>query len=98
MKRVLKYTIPVDDQAHAVAGRFWHPFGPVVHVACQDGPNSVQVWAETVTDDDLVTETTRDLKVYGTGQPVPLRAGHVGTAITASGALVWHVYDVTDVT
>jgi hypothetical protein len=95
VKRVLKYTIPVDDYGHAVTGRFTHPLAPFAHVACQDGPDSVQVWAETVTDD--VAETTRALQVYGTGHPVPDKAWFVGTAVAAGGRLVWHLYDVTEV-
>ena len=82
MMRVLKWTVPVDDQ--------WHPIGAgdVVHVACQmDGPFSVQVW--TLEADNL---EMRSACVFGTGQPLPDRVTHLGTALANQGALVWHLF------
>jgi len=85
-KRVLKWNVPVDDQSHPVGA------GRVLYVQCQFGPESVQVWTE---ESELTGSGERKVRVYGTGQPVPFDAPHLGTAVTADGALVWHLFDVT---
>jgi hypothetical protein len=83
VKHVLKWSVPVDDKDHPIGG------GKVVLVACQSSADVVQVWTEEwVGVDPLV----RRARVYGTGQPVPVHDEHVGSALTASGHLVWHVF------
>lgn len=80
--RVLKWVVPVDDQPHKIGT------GPVLHVACQQGPESVEVW----TREGPEPVQHRPVRVYGTGQPLPARWAHIGSAVTAGGALVWHVF------
>lgn len=81
-KRVLKWSVEVDDQFHPIGG------GRVVGVECQSGPAWVQVWTEEASDTRPMTRTAR---VYETGQEVPRDMEHVGMAMT-TGGLVWHVY------
>lgn len=84
--RVLKWDVPVDDRPHVI-GR-----GTVVHVACQDSPDVVQVWTE---EHDETRRTSA--QVFGTGQPITgTPAVHLGSTVTAGGALVWHVYEVSE--
>lgn len=80
--RVLKWNVPVDDKDHPIGA------GPVVLVACQDGPEVVQVW--TVEDEGPCDR--RRARVYGTGQAVPPDDLHIGSTVAARGALVWHVF------
>jgi hypothetical protein len=88
-KRVLKWVVPVDDQPHEIG------CGKVVHVACQSGPELVMVWTEEHAPGK--PEQTREVQVYGTGHQVPMFAEHVGSVVTAGGALVWHVYELPPV-
>lgn len=88
-REVWKVDLPIDDEWHG------YPMAKIVHVACQYGAltNTVQVWFEATTDlPEGYQDTTHNLRVFGTGQPVPEDAEHVGTAIMAGGRLVWHVY------
>ena len=85
-KRVLKWSVAVDDEPHEIGS------GQVLHVRCQHGPETVQVWTE---ESALTEGTKRIVQVYGTGQAVPFDAIFLGTAVAAGGALVWHVFDVT---
>lgn len=80
-RRVLKWAVPVDDRPHEIGA------GPVVLVACQDGPDVVQVWTDESAGGQV---ETRSARVYGTGQYVPAGGGHLGS-VTA-GSLVWHVF------
>lgn len=86
-KRVLKWSVPVDDLDHPIG------CGPVVHVACQAGVvDVVQVWTE---ETPRTTGQTRRARVYGTGQPIPDGDQHIGTALAPvhpPKTLVWHVY------
>lgn len=81
--RVLKWTVPVDDQ--------WHPIGSgeVLHVACQRGPFSVEVWTLEADESDSL----RSVIICGTGQPLPENSRHIGTALANQGSLVWHVFE-----
>lgn len=85
MKRVLKWNVPVDGMPHPIGT------GTVVHVECQDPDNAVtvQVWTE---EPDVLEQTHRLVRAYGTGHPIADDLTHVGSAVTASGALVWHLY------
>lgn len=80
MRRVLKWDVRVDDQAHPIGG------GPVVLVACQRQPDVVQVW----TLEDPEPAPPRMARVYGTGHHVPPNTWHLGSAVT--GVLVWHLF------
>jgi hypothetical protein len=81
-RRILKWTIPVDDRDHPVGA------GPLVHVDSQNDPGVVQVWTDE-TDAEHVDVTSA--RVYATGQPLPERDEVLGTALVLDGALVWHV-------
>lgn len=84
-KRVLKWSVPVDDQDHPIGA------GRVVHVACQAGVvDVVQVWTEEISSGGVIAPI-RSARVYGTGQPIPEHAEHIGT-VTPPRTLVWHVY------
>ena len=79
--RVLKWSVPVDDKFHSIGS------GKVVLTECQYGPDTVQVWTE-----EKGEPVERSAKVIGTGQEAPDFTEHVGSAVTAGGTLVWHVY------
>lgn len=80
--RVLRYEIPVDDCWHRLL-----PSGPILHVATRR-PDVVEVWAASGQPDIV-----RELRVFGTGQPIPDGAIYVGTAIVPGGAFVWHLME-----
>lgn len=80
-RRILKWTIPVDDQRHPIGS------GPVVHVSCQHHPGAVEVWTDE-SDADRVDITSA--QVYGTGQPLPEHDEVLGSTVVLNG-LVWHV-------
>lgn len=83
---VLKWPVHVDDQEHEIGG------GPVAHVDCQADPATVMVWTVELADQDPDDRPMRRVQVYGTGQPVPPEASHLGSCLTLSGTLVWHVF------
>lgn len=87
MKRVLKWTVAVDDHDHPIGS------GPVVLVDVHPTleHRAVNVW----TEEDGGRPPTRRARVYGTGQPVQGTDQHLGSVqvITPAGVpLVWHVY------
>ncbi len=82
MTQILRYEVPVDDEWHAVRLQ-----GDIVHVAARR-PDVVEFWAEHHGNKGF--EVDRRFRVYGTGQPC-VEGVHVGTAIAAGGALVWHL-------
>lgn len=85
MRRVLKWDVQVDDHNHQIGG------GAVAHVECQYDHRSVQVW--TLEEDDI--DVFRVAQAFGTGQPLPVEAGaHLGSVVTADGALVWHLFEM----
>ena len=82
-KRVLKWNVDISDAPTRIGG------GPVVLVAMQRfGGDTIQVWTEET------GPPTRWVRVFGTGHDVPSGFVHLGSAMTADGSLVWHVYDV----
>lgn len=87
--RVLRYEIPVDGATHTVPA----PLGKTALVAARN-PEVVEVWVEV--DERLsnspVMGPPRHFTVYGTGQSIP-DGWHIGSCITAGGALVWHLYE-----
>lgn len=81
--RVLRYEVPVDDA--------WHPVefaGDVLHVAARR-PDVVEFWA---LDGTAAEVSTRQLRVFGTGQPFDEPMTYMGTALAAEGVLVWHLF------
>ena len=104
MKRVLKWTVPVDDQWHPIGG------GEVALVAVQGRPEVtprgmsgtvgvVTVWTvETFVEGwekrQLGGAPTRGARVYGTGHDVPdspeVPTTHLGSC--QDGPLVWHLF------
>ena len=89
-RAVLKWDVPVDDTPHQIGG------GQVLHVACQHSASVVTVWTLEPRNRDAVTAMRR-VQVFGTGQPLPYFAEHVGSTVTAGGALVWHVFELPEV-
>jgi hypothetical protein len=89
MKRVLKWAVPIDGEVHPIGG------GPVVLVATQDPlwnevQPSVHVWTE---EEEFDPPLSRDVKVVGTGEDIPLEAVSLGSLV--SGFFVWHVYETS---
>lgn len=87
-KRILRISLPVDDQWHDAQG------GRIVHVDRAVRVNRVDVWFEEDSDQEC---PTRKLRVFGTGQPLPDETTtHVGTAVVDvhGDRLVWHVREL----
>ncbi|MFD3523875.1 hypothetical protein [Streptomyces sp. NPDC058653] len=84
--RILRFEVPVDDQWHAVQLP-----GPILHVACRKA-RSVELWAL----DSGAPSEMRGFRVFGTGQPLPARVSHAGTALAPGGQLVWHLMETVD--
>lgn len=87
MRRVLKWTVAVDDRDHPIGS------GPVALVDLQPGPgHAVTVW--TVEDETTLTQAGRRARVYGTGHPVPEGDVHLGSVQTFvhGQPLVWHLF------
>lgn len=85
MRRVYRTSVPVDDGWHTITMR-----GPILHVATRF-EDQVEVWH---LDDDETAASDRTFRVVGTGHSfAPALATHVGTAITPSGVLVWHLFE-----
>jgi hypothetical protein len=86
MSTPLKWTVPVDGQAHPIGG------GKPILTACQNGPDAVQVW----TDEPAVPsarESQRAAIVVATGQTAPGGWKHIGSSVASyTPPLVWHVY------
>lgn len=87
MSRILKWTVPVNDQPCTIGG------GPVVHIASQMGVSEeVQVWTQEFDGEPR----KRTVQVFGTGQPLPHFSKPLGTTIVMGGRLVWHVVELQD--
>lgn len=86
MRTVHRYVVPVNDEAHRI-----ELTGPIIHVATR-AEEHVELWAVVDTDADPTVHT---FLVVGTGQPMPDSAKCVvGSAITPSGRLVWHLVEL----
>lgn len=84
-RSIFRTAIPVDDEWHVLSLT-----GPIVHVATR-GEDYVEVW---FIEEKGAEPEERAFRVVGTGQPMaPALAHHVGTAITPSGCLVWHLME-----
>lgn len=85
--RVLKWSVPVDDQVHEIGA------GPLVHVGCQGDPDQVQVWTLETDPTGPAGPARIPVRVHGTGEPLPGDVEeHVGSTI--AGPFVWHVFRV----
>lgn len=81
---IYRYEVPVDDRWHA-----HNLSGNVLHVGARD-PRVVEFWALNSGGYSV----RRDFRAFGTGQPLPDDCGpHVGSVVTAGGALVWHLME-----
>jgi hypothetical protein len=91
-RAVLKWQVAVDDREHRIGG------GEIVHVAVQypDQPDVVTVWTVEPRNRDAVT-AMRLVRVFGTGHPLPYFATPLGSAVTANGRLVWHLFELPEV-
>lgn len=83
---IRRYTVPVDGEWHVVELQ-----GRLLHVATRD-IQLVEFWA-TFNEGEPVRRHT--LKVVGTGEEYPWHCGNLGTALTPSGRLVWHLIEST---
>lgn len=86
MRTVYHYVVPVDDHAHRIGLT-----GPIVHVASRY-ETAVEFWAIA---DVNAEETLHWFQVIGTGHAMPEPSkGVVGSAVTPSGQLVWHLIEL----
>lgn len=84
-RQIYRAVIPVDGAWHIL-----ELHGPIVHTAAR-GEGAVEIW---FIDDPAADPALRTLQVFGTGEPLPVDAGeHIGTAITPSARLVWHLFE-----
>lgn len=90
MKVVFKYPIDLAIADHIDVP--WSPTSRVVLVDAQH-PAFPALWIER--PEVIVNPTMRRYQVFGTGQPIPLGAIHVGSVCTDGAPLVWHVYQVS---
>jgi hypothetical protein len=85
-RRMFRYEIPIDDQAHVV---------PLSHtpvaVAAVAAWFAVEFWCESTKD---APAGGRAFQVFSTGQPLPDGAKWVGTCPRTEDGLVWHLYEV----
>jgi hypothetical protein len=89
-RAVLKWPVAVDDRPHRIGG------GEVVHVDCQNphDPSVITIW--TIEPRYAQPEPKRRVQVFGTGQPLPFFAEHLGSVVAAEGQLVWHAFQLPD--
>ena len=86
MTTIWKYPLDITDEQTIEIPRT-HKF---LTVQTQDG--QICLWA-LVNEDEPTIE--KRIAVYGTGHPIPVHCGHyLGTAQTAEGLFVWHVFVV----
>lgn len=84
MSAIHRYEVPVDDEWHEIALS-----GDVLYVASRD-QFVVEFWALHSGGPTV----PRQFRVFGTGQPLPDESvRHHGTALAASGTLVWHLME-----
>ena len=89
MSVVWKYALEIADEQEIVM-----PQGAeLLHVADQEGGigiTSLALWARVIPTGQ--PDVRRSIIIRGTGHPIWTQP-YVGTAVTAHGALVWHVFD-----
>lgn len=81
---VYKYILEGDESEIRMPER-----AELLHVALQG--SRLCLWARVAKD---AKEVTRTVRVVGTGWDNRADGVYVGTVLTASGALVWHVFDL----
>lgn len=86
MRRILKYTVPVDDQSHT-----FELTGDVLHVSPTPLGEVVEFWAE---HDDEAPEFMRTYQVIPTGQEMPRCSRWIGTGRASRLKLVWHLVEL----
>lgn len=86
MRSIFRQTIPVDDSWHTVELR-----GPVLHLNAR-AEDVVEFWH---LHDTTQPATPHAFRVVGTGHTLPANMVYVGTAVTPSGAFVWHLMEAT---
>lgn len=85
--RMLRFTVPVDDQPHE-----YDLPGEIKHVGSKT-VNAVELW---VLEDPTYGVSRHLFQVVGTGHEVPDGWTYVGTAVVGrDGALVWHLFEWT---
>lgn len=84
MIRVLRYSVPVDDEWHEV-----RLAGEILHVATRS-PDVVELWALSDGSSFL-----RRFRAFGTGHPLPTDRAleHIGSVFALRGELVWHLFE-----
>lgn len=86
MSRVIREVVAVDGAWHTLQLN-----GPVLHVDSR-GTDYVELWA--LDNGGEHEAVARDFQVFGTGHVLPDEpVTYRGTAIVASGALVWHLFE-----
>jgi hypothetical protein len=86
VRRIFKYTVPVDDQPHS-----FELTGEPLYVAATALGEEVEFWAE---HDDEALEFTRTFQVVGTGHELPKCTRYIGTGKASRLRLVWHLVEV----
>ena len=96
MKRVLHYTVAINDRAHEVPRGVPVLFARGERNRLPGFEKYVDVWFEVPTPDDWPrsdhTAGTQQVQVVGTGHPVPDEWRWLASMV--DGPLVWHLYEV----
>lgn len=94
-RMIYKFNVPVNDEVTIIN---MPPGGQFVHCDLTPGyipgrPSTIKgdIWLEFYEENQHL-EVERAFRVYGTGQPIPDKAMHVGTF--KADMFVWHVYEV----
>jgi hypothetical protein len=90
MRQIWKFDLSING-----VHRFRWPVGAkLVHVGTQDpdSPELVQLWV--LLENTQMEQEDRRFVVRGTGHPLHDDEEYVGTVLTFSGRLVWHVFEV----
>jgi hypothetical protein len=86
MSRVVwKYAVGVDDE--------WYPLpegGQVVGLRAGSEVDELLVWV--LQDEAATPKSSRQVRVFGTGHPVPDGAVHRGMLV--AGRFVWHLFEL----
>jgi hypothetical protein len=88
VRTVWKFALEVTDEQEIEM-----PEGAEILLVAQQNPintSTLDLWALVDANGPRVK---RKFMVHGTGHPVTEGGTHIGSIITAGGALVWHVFD-----
>jgi hypothetical protein len=86
---MFRHVVPVDDRAYS----FPLSHSPVAVAAFNDS-SAVEFWVEHTLGAPAVM---RWFQVFGTGRPLPDGARWIGTCPRTPADLVWHLYEVYEV-